>query len=59
VSGLLFWVLVCVVFVVAVACAVFSVLVRDHDNRYLSWVGVVSWVVLCLALALVLKARFL
>jgi hypothetical protein len=59
VSGLLSWVLSCVLFLGAVASLVFSVLVIDHDNRYLSWVGVVTWAVLCLALAFVVKAGFL
>jgi Na+/melibiose symporter-like transporter len=59
VSGLLFWVLSCVLFLMAVASLVFSALVRDHENRYLFWVGVVTWAVLCLALALVVKAGFL
>jgi len=59
VSGLLSWVLSCVLFLGAVASLVFSVLVRDHENRYLSWVGVVTWAVLCLALAFVVKAGFL
>jgi hypothetical protein len=59
VSGLLSWVLSCVLFLGAVASLVFSVLVIDNENRYLSWVGVVTWAVLCLALAFVVKAGFL
>jgi hypothetical protein len=59
VSGLLSWVLSCVLFLGAVASLVFSVLVIDHDNRYLSWVGVLTWAVLCLALAFVVKAGVL
>ncbi len=49
----------CVLFLGAVASLVFSVLVINHENRYLSWVGVVIWAVLCLALAFVVKVRFL
>jgi hypothetical protein len=59
VSDILFWVLCGILFVVAVACVVFGVLVRDHENRYLFWVGMVPWGVLCVILAWVLKARFL
>jgi hypothetical protein len=59
VSGLLLWVLACVLFFAAVSCAVFGVLVRDHENPYLSWIAFVAWVVLCIALALVLRAGLL
>ncbi len=58
VSGLLFWLLCGTLFVLAVACVVSGVLVRDHENRYLFWVGMVPWAVLCVALAWVLKARY-
>ena len=58
-SGLLFWVLTCVLFLAAVSCAVFGVLVRDHENPYLYWIALVAWVVLCVALALVLRAGLL
>jgi hypothetical protein len=59
VSDLAFWIACGILFVVAVACVVFGMLVRDHENPYLFWVGVVPWGMLCVALALVLKARFL
>ncbi len=58
-SDLLFWVLCGTLFVVAVACALFGMLVRDHENPYLFWVGMVPWGMLVVALAWVLKARFL
>ena len=58
-SDLLFWVLCGILFVVAVACIFFGVLVSQHENRYLFWVAAGAWGVLCVALALVLKARFL
>jgi hypothetical protein len=58
VSGLLFWVLCGILFVVAVACIFFGVLVSQHENRYLFWVAAGAWAVLCVALAWVLKARF-
>jgi hypothetical protein len=59
VRGLLFWGLSCAIFLAAVSCAVIGVLVRDERKRYLSWVAMVAWAVLCIALALVLRARFL
>ena len=49
-------VLSCILFLGAVASLMFSVLVINHEKRYLSWVGVVTWAVLCLAPALVVKA---
>jgi hypothetical protein len=59
VSGFLFGVLVCVLFFAAVACAVFGVFVRDGENRYLLWATWVGWVVLCVVLGSVVKARLL
>jgi len=60
VSGLLLsWVLSCILFLGAVASLMFSLLVINHEKRYLSWVGVVTWAVLCLALALVVKVGFI
>jgi len=59
VSDILFWVLCGLLFVVAVACSVFGVLVSGHENPYLFWVAVGAWGVLCVALAWVLKARVL
>jgi hypothetical protein len=59
VSDILFWILCGILFVVAVACVVFGLLVRVRENPYLFWVGMVPWGMLCVALALVLKARFL
>ena len=58
-SDLLFWVLCGILFVVAVACIVLGLLVGRHQNSYLFWVAAGVWGVLCVALALVLKARFL
>ncbi len=58
-SDLAFWIACGIIFIVAVACALFGMLVRDHENPYLFWVGMVPWGMLCVALALVLKARFL
>jgi hypothetical protein len=58
VSDLLFWVLCGILFLAAVACIFFGVLVRHHENRYLYWVAAGGWGVFCVALALVLKARF-
>jgi hypothetical protein len=59
VSDLLFWVLCGILFVVAVACIFFGVLVYQHENRYLFWVAAGAWGVLCVALAWILQARFL
>ena len=58
-SDLLFWFLCGTIFVFAVAIIVFGLLVGRHENRYLFWVATGAWGVLCVALALVLKARFL
>ena len=58
-SDLLFWVLCGILFVVAVACIVFGLLVGRHQNRYVFWVAAGAWGVMCVALALVLKVRFL
>ena len=58
-SDLLFWVLCALLFVVAVACIVFSVVVSQHENRYLFWVAAGAWAVLCVGLAFVLRMRFL
>ena len=58
-SDLLFWVLCGFLFVVAVAIIVFGLLVGRHQNSYLFWVAAGVWGMLCLALALALKARFL
>jgi hypothetical protein len=57
-SGLLFWVLCGILFVVAVACIVFGLLVGGHKNHYLFWVAAGAWGVLCVTLDLVLRARF-
>jgi hypothetical protein len=48
-----------ILFVVAVACIVFGLLVGRHEKRYLFWVGAGVWAVFCVVLALLLKARFL
>ena len=58
-SDLLFWVLCGILFVVAVAIIFFGLLVGRRENRYLFWVATGAWGVFCVALALVLKARFL
>jgi uncharacterized protein (DUF983 family) len=58
-SNLLFWVLSCGLFLVAVACVVLALLVRDHESRYPFWAALAVWAVLVVALALVLRARFL
>jgi hypothetical protein len=59
VSDLLFWVLCGILFILAVVCIVFGLLVGGHENRYLFWIAAGVWGVLCVALALVLNARFL
>ena len=59
VSQLLFWALSCVLFLLAVGCAVFGALVRDGEHRYLFVSTWVAWVVLCLALASVMSAELL
>ena len=58
-SDLLFWVLCGILFVVAVACIVFGMLVGGQQSRYLFWVSAGVWGVVCLALALALKARYM
>ena len=57
-SDLLFWGLYIILFVFAVACIVFGLLVGRHQNSYVFWVSAGVWAVLCLALALALKARY-
>ena len=57
-SDLLFWVLCGILFVVAVACIVFGLLAAGHATRYRFWAAAGAWAVLCVALALVLIARF-
>jgi len=59
VRGLLLGVLSGVLFLAAVSCAVFAMLVRGHERRYLSWVALAAWAVLCMALAVVLAVGFL
>ena len=58
-SDLLFWVLCSILFVVAVVCIVFGSLVGGQQSRYLFWVATGVWVVFIVALAMVLKARYL
>ncbi len=58
-SEVLFWALSCVLFLVAVACAVFAALVRGGERRYLFLSAWAAWVVLCLALGLVMSAGLL
>lgn len=59
VSGVLLWVLSSVLFLAAVACAVFVALFRDEGSPYLDWGARVTWLALCVALALVLRASLL
>ena len=49
-SGLLFWILVCVLSLLAVACAVFGELVRSGERPYRYWAALGAWAVVCLAL---------
>jgi hypothetical protein len=57
-SGLLFWVVACVLFLMAVACAVIGRLVRRHERPYLHWAVLGLWAMLCLALGWILWAGF-
>jgi hypothetical protein len=59
VSGFLFWVLSGVLFLAAVSCAVFGVLVGDRENPYLARAAWAVWIYLCVALGLVLRAALL
>jgi hypothetical protein len=59
VSDLLLWVVSCVLFFVAVACAMFGALVRGGEHRYLFWAAWAAWAVLCVGLALVVRAGLL
>jgi hypothetical protein len=58
VKEVLFWVVVCFLFLLATACAIFGAFVRRGEHRYLSWAAWVGWAVLCVALGLVLSTRF-
>ncbi len=58
-TEVLFWIVVCFLFLLAVACAIFGGFVRRGEHRYLSWAALVGWAVLCVVLALVLITRFL
>ncbi len=55
-SGFLFWLVACVLFFMAVACVVLGALLRGDEHRYLSWFLLVAWAVLCVGLALVVRA---
>jgi hypothetical protein len=59
VNDLLLWALSCLLFLMAVACFVFTVLVNRDEHRYLFWAAVVAWAVLCLALSLVVSVWLL
>ena len=59
VSELLLWALSCILFLVAVACAVFGTLVGGGEHRYLFLSAWVAWAVLCLALGVVIRAVLL
>jgi len=52
VRDLLYWALSSVLFLMAVGCAVFGVLVARDEHRYWFWSAWVAWVVLCLSLGL-------
>lgn len=56
-SELLFWALACVLFFMAVACAVFGAFVRRDEHRYLFWAAWGVWAVLCVGVALIVGAR--
>lgn len=58
-SEVLFWALSCVLFLMAVACAVFGAFARGGENRYLYWAAWGAWAVLCLALGLVVSVGLL
>ena len=58
-SGVLLWVLSSILFLAAVACAVFAALFRDEGIPYLNWGAQVTWLALCVALALVLRTSLL
>ena len=58
-SDLLLWALSSVLFLVAVACAVFGAFVSGREHRYLFLSAWAAWAVLCLALGLVLRAVLL
>jgi hypothetical protein len=59
VSNLLFWVVSCILFLVAVACAVFAALVRGDEHPYLFWAAWAAWAVLCAGVALVVRSGLL
>jgi hypothetical protein len=59
VKEVLFWVVVCFLFLLAVACAIFGAFAQRGERRYLSWVAWAGWAVLCVVLALVWSTRFL
>jgi len=56
---ILFWALICVLFLLAVACAVFAALVRGGEHRYLFLSAWAAWGVLCLALGLIMRVVML
>ena len=58
-SDLLLWALSGVLFLAAVACAVFGTFVRSREHRYLFLSAWGAWAVLCLALGLVMRAVLL
>jgi hypothetical protein len=55
-SRLLFPVLVCIISLMAVACAVFGMFVRGGERPYLNWAVLGVWLALCLALGWVMWA---
>jgi hypothetical protein len=59
VNEVLFWVVVCFLFLLAAACAVFGAFDWGGEHRYVSWAALVAWALLCVALGLVLSTRFL
>ncbi len=57
-NEVLFWVVVCFLFLLAAACVAFGMFVTGGEPRYLSRAALVGWAVLCVALGLVLSTRF-
>jgi Na+-transporting NADH:ubiquinone oxidoreductase subunit NqrE len=54
-TELLLWALSCVLFLLAVACAVLAAVVNRRERPYLFWAAGVAWIVLILAVALVVS----
>jgi Na+-transporting NADH:ubiquinone oxidoreductase subunit NqrE len=54
---LLLWALSCVLFLLAVGCAVLAAVVNRRERPYLFWTAVVAWIALILAVALVVSVQ--